>query len=70
MSQVDYVIANADGATIRADFNSTLDAIVTNNSGASAPSDLFALMWWYDTANNKLMQRNEANTAWLTRFTD
>ncbi len=70
MSQVDYVIANADGATIRADFNSTLDAIATNNSGATAPSTTFALMWWYDTALNKLMQRNEANTAWLTRFTD
>lgn len=70
MSQVDYVIANADGATFRADLNSTLDAIVTNNSGGSAPSDLFALMWWYDTTANIMYQRNEANTAWLTRFTD
>lgn len=70
MSQVDYVIANADGATIRADFNAMLDAIVTNNSGATAPSSLFALMWWYDTTANILKQRNEANTAWLNRFTD
>ncbi len=70
MSQVDYVVANADGATFRADINAQLDAIATNNSGASEPTVKFALMWWYDTALNKLMQRNEANTAWLTRFTD
>lgn len=72
MSLHDMVIANADGATVRADINNAFAAIVSNFSSATAPAgaNLFALMWWYDTANNKLMQRNEANTAWLTRYDD
>jgi len=68
MSQEDYVVANADGATVRADINAQLDAIVTNNSGASEPTDKFANMWWADTGTNILKSRNQANTGWLTRF--
>ncbi len=70
MAEHDYDIANADGATVRADINSVLDAIVSNNSKATEPTDKFAHMWWYDTANNILKQRNEANTAWIERFND
>ena len=65
MSQVDFTVANADGATVRADINAMLDAIATNNSGGSEPTTKFANMWWYDTAANDLNQRNEANTAWV-----
>ncbi len=65
MAQHDYVIANADGATVRSDLNSSLSAIVTNNSGASAPSTTYANMWWYDTSNSILKRRNAANTAWI-----
>ncbi len=65
MSQVDYNVANADGATVRADINAQLGAIATNNSGATAPTTTFANMWWFDTATNDLNQRNEANTAWV-----
>ncbi len=65
MSQVDYNVANADGATVRADINAQLDGIVTNNSGGSEPATMFANMWWFDTATNDLKQRNEANTAWV-----
>ncbi len=65
MSQVDYNVANADGATVRADLNAQLDAVATNNSGGSAPSTTFANMWWFDTATNDVLQRNEANTAWV-----
>ena len=65
MAQHDMDIANASGASVRADLNLALAAIVSNNSGATAPSVMFANMWWFDTASNLLMQRNEANSAWV-----
>ena len=35
MAQNDYVIANANGATVRADINNALLAISSTNSGSS-----------------------------------
>ncbi len=35
-------------------------------SGPSAPFNTVAGMWWYDTEQNLLKIRNEANTAWLS----
>lgn len=68
MSQNDLSIANADGATVRADLNSALQAIASQNSGASAPSTTYANMLWYDTANSLIKIRNAANGAWITLF--
>lgn len=68
MSEHDYILDNADGATYRADNNSALGAIATNNSKSSAPSTTFAHMWWADTTNNIIKQRNAANTAWINRW--
>ena len=58
-------IANQGFPATRADLNNALQAIATNNSGTSAPSTTFANQWWYDTTNNKLYIRNEANNAWI-----
>lgn len=66
MAQHDYDIANASGATVRADLNSVLDAIATNNSGATAPSTTHAYQWWADTGNGLLKIRNAANDGWVT----
>ena len=66
MAQHDYVIANQSGASFRADLNNGLAAIVSNNSGASAPSTTFAFQWWADTTNNVLKMRNAANDGWIT----
>lgn len=66
MAQHDNVIDNADGATVRADLNSLFEAIATLQSGSSAPSPTFAYMFWADTANTLLKQRNGANNAWIT----
>jgi len=66
MAQHDYDIANQSGANFRADLNNALDAIVSNNSGSSAPSTTFAYEWWIDTSNNLLKLRNSANNAWIT----
>jgi microcystin-dependent protein len=67
MAQHDYDLANQAGSLFRADLNNLCDAILTNNSGASAPSGsgLAAYMWWADTTTGWLKQRNAANTAWI-----
>lgn len=67
MTQHDYNILDADGATVRADLNSLFQAIVELNSGAAEPATKFQYMWWADTTNAVLKQRNGANTAWEIR---
>lgn len=68
-SQNDMSIANASGATVRADVNSALQALASNSSGTSAPSTMYAYMFWADTTNGQLKQRNAANSAWILRGT-
>jgi len=65
MSQNDFTLANQSFPAFRADLNSALQALATNNSGGSAPSTTFANMWWYDTSNNIMYIRNEDNDAWI-----
>lgn len=65
MSQHDYNIANQTFPNIRSDINNALSAIVTNNSGSTAPSNTFAYQWWYDETNNQLKMRNSANDSWI-----
>lgn len=66
MAQHDMVIANADGATVRADINLALAAQVSQNSGAAAPATTYAHMPWVDITNDLFKIRNSANTAWVT----
>ena len=66
MSQHDYVIGNDTAANVRADINTALLAIASNNSGASAPATTYANQWWYDTATDILKIRAEANDAWIS----
>lgn len=61
----DYVIDNQSAVAFRADLNSALAAVVSQNSNATAPTVTFANMFWYDTATNILKKRNEANSAWI-----
>jgi len=69
MAEHDYVIANQNGANTRSDLNNALAAIVSNNSKASAPTTTYAFMWWADTANDILKQRNGADSAWISILT-
>ena len=62
----DYVIDNQTAPNFRADLNQALQAIVSNNSSTSAPTTTYANMMWYDTTNNLLRMRNEADDAWIT----
>lgn len=65
MPQHDYDLANQAGAAFRADLNSALAAIASQNSGATAPNPAFAYQMWADTTTGILKQRNAANSAWI-----
>ena len=61
-------IANQGFPATRADLNNALQALVSNSSGSSAPSTIFANQFWYDTTNEKFYIRNETNNAWILLF--
>jgi hypothetical protein len=65
MAQHDYIIANQGFPATRTDINGGFSAIVSNNSGATAPSTTYAYQFWYDTTNNILKFRNADNDAWI-----
>lgn len=65
MSQHDYILNNATGAAFRSDLNAALDAVLTQNSGSSAPTTTKPYMYWASTSDDKLKQRNADNTAWI-----
>lgn len=65
MPTQDYIIDNDSGANFRADLNLVLSAIVSNNSSATEPATTYAYMWWVDTTDGLLKQRNSSNTAWV-----
>jgi hypothetical protein len=65
MAQHDYVLDNQSGLAFRQDLNNALAAIVSANSGASAPSTTYAYQLWGDTTTGLLKQRNAANSAWV-----
>lgn len=65
MTQHDQNIANADGATVRADINDALAALFSNSSGATAPSTTVAYQWWFDTTTGTIKRRNAANSGWI-----
>jgi len=69
MAEHDYVIANQNGANTRSDLNNALAAIVSNNSKATEPTTTYAYMWWADTGNDLLKQRNGADSAWISILT-
>jgi hypothetical protein len=67
MAQGDMNIANQGFPAFRADLNNQLEALVTNSSGATAPTTTFPHQWWLDTSTtpSTLRQRNAANDAWI-----
>ena len=65
MAQHDYVIANQGFPAFRSDLNVALSAIVSNNSGATQPSTMYAYQMWYETDTNIWQMRNADNDAWI-----
>ena len=68
MAQHDYVISNGTGAAVRSDLNNALSAIVTQNSGSTAPATTYAYQMWADTTAGVMKIRNGANSAWITLY--
>lgn len=65
MAQHDMDVSNQTFTATRADINAALQALASNNSGATAPATTFAYQWWADTTSGILKQRNAANSAWV-----
>lgn len=65
MSQHDYIIANQNFPATRVDINNALQALASTSSGPTSPSPTYANQLWYDTTNNILKIRNEANSVWI-----
>jgi hypothetical protein len=72
MAQHDYIIDNGPGAAVRADLNSALAAIQSQNSGGTAPAaptyPPVAYMPWADTATGIYKIRNAANDGWIPLY--
>ncbi len=64
----DYSLANQSGANFRSELNTILAAIVSQNSGSTAPATTYAYQWWIDSGVSPalLKIRNAANDAWIT----
>ena len=65
----DYTIDNSTGANVRADINTVLQAIATNNSGSSAASTTFASGYFANTSTSVMQLRNTANNSFVDLFT-
>jgi hypothetical protein len=68
MAQHDFNIANQTFPATRIDLNNAWAAIVSNSSGATAPSTTYAYQFWYDTNTDTLKIRNTDNDAWISLF--
>lgn len=68
MAQHDFVIDDQNGLSFLADLNDVLAAIVSNNSGATEPTETYAYQWWADTSSGILKMRNAADNAWVSVF--
>lgn len=68
-SNSDYDVANATGANFRGDLNNILDAILTMNSGSSAPAYAKAYTLFADTNAGIMKMRNGANDGFINLFT-
>lgn len=64
----DYVIDNQVNPSFRSDLNTVLQAVLTENSGSTAPPNPVAHMPWMDTSTvpATFRRRNAANTSWYT----
>lgn len=65
MAQHDYNVSNANGSTVRSNMNAALAAILTANSGPSAPTVTAPFAKWADTSAGKLRMRDSLDSSWL-----
>jgi microcystin-dependent protein len=65
MATHDYEILNDTAFAVRTDINNALKAIRSSNLSATEPANLYAGLFWFDTTNDELKLRNEANDGWI-----
>lgn len=75
MSQYSFsgnTVVNQSFPDTRTALNSAYAALASNSSGDNDPTSVAGgslatvqHQWWYDSTNNKLMLRNEANNGWI-----
>jgi hypothetical protein len=65
MSQHDFDVANGTGSAVRGDINAAIQALASQNSGATEPATRYPYMVWADTTAGKIKIRNAANSAWI-----
>lgn len=58
--------AETTGLELATLLNSFRDAVLSNYSGATAPSTTYAYQFWADTTTGYLKIRNSANSGWVT----
>jgi hypothetical protein len=65
--QAPVSVPNGTGAQVRSNMNNALQAITTEQSGASAPATTYPYQRWIDTSTTPPTERvrNAANTAWV-----
>jgi len=66
MAEHDFIIDNGTGSAVRADINSVLQAIASNNSKSGALTTNYAFQWHVDTSDGLLKIRNAANNGYVT----
>ena len=66
MAQADYNLADQSGQSFRVELNSTLSAILSLNSGGTAPASAVAYTLWADTNTGLLKIRDGATSAFIT----
>lgn len=67
MSQHDHVIDNDTFPAVRTDLNALFAALISFNSGSSAPSTTAAGMMYYNSSDGWIYQRNAADSAWIKK---
>src|SRR5574344_104779 len=70
MASNTIVISNGTGQQVLDQLNAIFPAISRMQYGSTDPyvgGYAVAGMWWVDTGNNLVKQRNSANTAWITQ---
>lgn len=71
MSQVSTIaVASGSGLQVRQRLNASLEALLSLNSGPSAPANAVPFMLWADTTSGQVKVRNAANTAWVGLVVD
>ncbi|WP_320178133.1 hypothetical protein [Roseovarius pacificus] len=68
MAQHSMIIQDGEALPILTAFNDVVRALVTLSAGPDAPETTYPCQLWYDTVNNILKMRSEANDGWIDMF--